>query len=146
MKISNEWWTAPAEADNGRVILVTGRRDMENVIQTRKFIYRVEVTWPYEADAKGLPDRRAAQLMGDVHDALAAVFDADPVAVMTGVYTGDGERNWVFYARSLHLFQKKLNEALAPFDVLPLQFHAEEDPEWAEYREMCLTEVSASDD
>lgn len=143
--ISNEWWTAPAEADNGRVILVTGRRDMDSVIKTGKFVYRVEVTLPYEADAKGLPREREARLMGEVHDALAAVFDADPVAVMTGVYTGDGERNWVFYARSLHLFQKKINEALAPFDVLPLQFHAEEDPDWAEYREMCLAEVGASD-
>ena len=28
LKISNDWWTAPAESDNGNLILVTGRRDL----------------------------------------------------------------------------------------------------------------------
>ena len=142
IKISNEWWTAPAEAENGRVILVTGRRDMENVMATGKYIYRVEVTWPYDGDDKGMPNYRTGRLMGEVHDAMAALFDADPsAAVMTGVYTGDGQRNWVFYACSLHIFQRKINEALASFDLLPLEFHAEEDPDWLEYREMRETEI-----
>jgi len=42
----------------------------------------------------------------------------------------------VFYTTSLHIFQRKLNEMLAPFPTLPLQFHAEEDPQWEEYRHM----------
>ena len=47
--------------------------------------------------------------------------------------TGDGLREWGFYTLSLHIFQRKLNEALAPFPLLPLQFDAEEDPEWESY-------------
>jgi len=34
LKISNEWWTAPAEAENGQIIMVTGRRDMQAVKET----------------------------------------------------------------------------------------------------------------
>ena len=34
LRISNDWWTAPAEGENGRLILVTGRRAMNNVIET----------------------------------------------------------------------------------------------------------------
>ena len=79
--------------------------------------------------------------MEEVQDALEAVFSKDPVAVNTGIYTGDGERNWIFYCRSLHIFQRKLNEALTPFATLPLEFRAFEDPDWEEYQEMCLTEV-----
>lgn len=26
LKISDDWWTAPAEGENGNLILVTGRR------------------------------------------------------------------------------------------------------------------------
>ena len=55
LRISDDWWTAPAEGDNGNLILVTGRRAMDNVIATGLYRYRVEVTWPYEADDKGLP-------------------------------------------------------------------------------------------
>ncbi len=141
LAISNEWWTAPAEAENGKLVLVTGRKGLENVRDTGKYVFRIEVIWPYEADDEGMPTRDTSALMEEVQDALEAVFSKDPVAVNTGIYTGDGERNWIFYCRSLHIFQRKLNEALTPFATLPLEFRAFEDPDWEEYQEMCLTEV-----
>lgn len=141
LAISNEWWTAPAEAENGKLVLVTGRKGLENVRDTGKYVFRIEVIWPYEADDTGMPTRDTSALMEEVQDALEAVFSKDPVAVNTGIYTGDGERNWIFYCRSLHIFQRKLNEALTPFATLPLEFRAFEDPDWEEYQEMCLTEV-----
>mgnify|MGYP002517469764 CR=1 FL=1 len=44
MKISNEWWTAPTDSESGRLIMVTGRRDMEPIIASGKYTDRVEVT------------------------------------------------------------------------------------------------------
>ncbi len=145
LKLTNEWWTAPAQSDDGRVILVTGRRDMEPAIATGAYIYRVEITWRYQGDAAGMPDLATSKLMGQVHDALSQAFDRDPTAINTGIYTGADERNWVFYARSLHIFQRKVNEALEPFELLPLEFRAEEDPGWEEYREMRETEIPDDD-
>ena len=146
IKISNEWWTAPAEGENGNLILVTGRRAMDPVIATGIYKFRVEVTWRYEGDHKALPNFADSKIMEEVTDALNDCFDRDPVAVLTGIYTGDGQRNWVFYTRSLHIFPRKFNEALAAFDALPLEFHAEEDPDWEEYREMCQCEIAEADD
>ncbi len=145
LKISKEWWTAPAEGENGELILVTGRRDIENVIETGLFNDRAEVTWKYEPDKNGMPDYKTSSLMEEVQDALEDAFDKDPVAVLTGVYTGVGERNWIFYTRSVNIFGKKLNEALAPFDLLPISIYVEKDAEWNEYREMQLNEVAADD-
>ncbi|MBQ9219013.1 MAG: DUF695 domain-containing protein [Muribaculaceae bacterium] len=146
LKIPNEWWTAPAESEDGQLILVTGRSGLEQVKATGFFIYRIEVNWSYQGDDRGMPDYPTSKLMEQVTDALEATFSKDPVAVNTGIYTGAGERNWVFYTRSLHIFQRKLNEILSPFETLPLTFHAEEDPDWAEYAEMCQCEVLATDD
>jgi len=146
LKINDEWWTAPAEGDDGRLILVTGRRGLEHVIATGHYRYRIEVTWPYSGDEKGLPALADSKVMEAVTDALNEAFNRDPVAVLTGIYTGDGQRNWVFYTRSLHIFQRKFNEVMAPFPQLPLDFEAEEDPEWQEYREMCQCEVAEGDD
>ena len=146
LRISDDWWTAPAEGDNGALIMVTGRRAMDNVIATGVYRYRVEVTWPYEGDAKGLPSYADSKIMEEVTDALNDCFNHDPVAVMTGIYTGDGQRNWVFYTRSLHIFQRKFNEVMSPIPTLPLQFEAEEDPDWQEYHEMCQCEVADSED
>ena len=44
LKISDEWWSAPAESESGELIIVTGRRDMDNVIAYGKYKYRVEVS------------------------------------------------------------------------------------------------------
>ena len=144
LKISDEWWTAPAEGDNGELILVTGRRNMDEIMASKIFNDRIEVTWNYAPQANGLPDESTSKLMEQVHDALRAEFDKDPVAIMTGIYTGAGERNWIFYTRSINIFGRKLNEILAPFELLPLTIYAEKDPEWNEYREMRLTEIDDS--
>ena len=142
LKIPDEWWTAPAESDNGELILVTGRRITDDIIESGQFGDRIEATRRDTPAEKGMPDDDTARLMEQVHEALAAEFKKDPVAILTGVYTGAGERNWVFYTRSLHIFGRKFNEILEPFPLLPITLYAEKDPEWNEYREMRLTEIS----
>ncbi|MEZ3590488.1 MAG: DUF695 domain-containing protein [Muribaculaceae bacterium] len=142
MKISTDWWTSPTESDSGRLIMVTGRRGLENVIATGKYNVRVEISWPYQGDASGMPDVPTSTLMEAVTDAINEVFRKDPVAIMTGIYTGDDERDWIIYTKNQHIFNRRLNEALAPFVLLPITLYAENDPEWNEYREMCeLAEV-----
>ena len=63
------------------------------------------------------------------------------MAVLTGIYTGDGERNWVYYTTSVHIFGRKLNEALAELPLLPLTIYTENDPDWGEYDEMAQAEI-----
>jgi hypothetical protein len=143
LRIIEDWWTAPSEDSEGRTVLVTGRRSLDNVIATGRYRFRIEMTWLYEPDSTGMPDYQTSRTMETVTDALQESLHRDPVAVMTGIYTGAGERNWVFYAVSLKAFQAMLNLALNCIDEqLPLTFHAEEDPEWEEYREMCECEIA----
>lgn len=136
MADKGEWWTAPTESESGKLIMVTGRRDIESFRSNPKFKIRVEIKWPYESDASGMPDLPTSTLMEEVQDALQAVFTKDPVAILTGIYTGDGQRDWIFYTLSTHIFGRKLNEALAPFDLLPITIYTENDPGWEEYDEM----------
>lgn len=143
LKISEDWWTAPSEDKDGRTVMVTGRRALDNVIATRRYVFRVEITWLYEPDKGGMPDFATSRTMETVTDAMQEALRRDPVAVMTGIYTGAGERNWVFYAVTLKAFQSFVNTALCSIDEqLPLTFHAEEDPDWEEYREMCQCEIA----
>lgn len=135
-----DWWTAPAEAADGQTIMVTGRRDVQAFRQNPRFKIRVTVSWPYGHD--GMPSDEEARLMESATDAMQAQLAADPVAVLTGIYTGAGERTWVLYTLSTNIFGKKLNAALAdPMPLLPLEISAENDPEWAEYDEMCQCEI-----
>ena len=142
LKIGNEWWTAPAESNDGLMVMVTGRRGVDPVMAMGRFNDRVEVTWKYEPSAQGMPDEATARLMEQVDTALKEEFERDAVAVMTGIYTGGGERNWVFYVSSLRSFEYRFNRALGQFELLPLTIYVEHDPEWNEYREMrSMTEI-----
>lgn len=137
----DSWWTAPAESEDGRLIMVTGRRDVEKFRSNPRFNIRIEVTWKYEGDASGMPDTATSEMMEQVQEALQTAFHKDPVAVLTGIFTGDGKRDWVFYSLSTHIFGKKLNESLASFPLLPLTVYCENDPAWEEYDEMSQAEI-----
>lgn len=133
----NDWWTCPTESEDGRLIMVSGRRDIDVFRRNPRFNIRVEITWHYsDAPSATMPDEETARIMEEATDALNAEFTKDPVAVMTGIYTGAGERNWVFYTLSTNIFNKKLNQALASLPLLPLVITAENDPDWSEYNEM----------
>lgn len=135
------WWTSPTESESGRLIMVTGRKDVESFRSNPRFSVRVEVTWKYEGDSTGMPDLQTAELMEKVQDALQKEFHKDPVAVLTGIFTGDNQRDWIFYTLSTHIFGRKLNETLADFPLLPLTIYTENDPDWEEYAEMSEAEI-----
>lgn len=130
------WWTAPTESESGATVLVTGRDYMDDVIAGGKYIYRITVSWDYNRLPDGMPEDADAVLMEQATDALQAAFRKDKVAYITGIYTGDGRRDWIFYTKNLNIFNKVFNTALAKLDTMPLAIEAESDPDWAEYKEM----------
>jgi len=139
------WLTSPLESnESGNLVMATLRKDVDKFRTNPRFKYRVEVTWKYDPDVKAMPSEETAKLMEQVIDRLTSILDKDPIAVMTEVYTGEGARDMVFYTLSLHIFQRKFNEAMEGFPILPLTFSAEEDPQWEEYTQM-LSVVETSD-
>lgn len=139
MKLSDEWFSAIAESETGgKAVFVSGRCDIEEFRLSGKFRERAEVTWRYDADSKGMPDDATAKLMEEVMAALKRAMEKNKLAILTGVYTGGGERNMVFYTRNVPAFGVALNDALAPFELLPLTIYTEKDPDWCEYAEMSL--------
>lgn len=138
-----EWWTSPAEDEKGRLLMVTGREDVDKFRNNKKFCIRVEISWKYGGE--GMPSEKdgTAMLIEQADTELRRVFHKDPVAVLTGIFTGGGERTWVFYTLSTHIFQKKINDALSEMPLLPLEISAENDADWAAYNEMAEIKVLA---
>ena len=144
--MKERWWSAPTESESGATIIVTGRDYMEDVIAKGKFIYRVTVGWDYHPLPNGMPEDGDARLMEQATDALQEEFRKDKIAYMTGIYTGDGRRDWIFYTQNLNIFNKVFNRALADLDTMPLVIEAEADPEWEEYSEMRSISFIPEDD
>lgn len=136
MKLSNEWFTAFSEDESGHMVTVNGRDELTEFVESGKFKERVEITWKYESDEKGMPLDAEAEKMEAVQEALRKAMEKDKLSILTGVYTGGGEKIWIYYTRTVRVFGERLNEALAPFELLPLSIYTEVDPEWEEYLDM----------
>ena len=132
----DKWWSYPADGENGKTVIVSGRDDVGKFKDNGKYIYRIDVTWRYNALPSGMPEEGDAALMEEATDALQSAFSKDKVAVMTGIYTGDGRRDWVFYTKNLKIFSLVFNKALENVDPMPLEIDAEEDAAWDEYNNM----------
>jgi len=132
-----EWFTMPASGADDKTIIVTGRLDVEAFRRKERNSIRVEVSMPYTpAGELGFPDDETARLLDAATEAMQGALKGKNTAIMTGIYTGAGMRQWIFYTFSTEIFGKFLNRALASLPVLPLQIYAENDPAWAEYDEM----------
>lgn len=136
MKKTDVWWTCPTEGETGKTIMVTGRDLMDEFRLNGKYIYRIEVKWEYKGDVSGMPDKEDSILMEEATEALKKAFKNDTVGVMTGIYTGEGLREWIFYTKNLHIFSKVFNKALEELPSLPLIIEASEDACWEEYLNM----------
>lgn len=132
----NRWWTSPAEAPSGKRVIITGHDNLGKYIDSGKYIFRVEATWEYDALPDGFPVDSDAEMLEKITDAFQAALAREKAIVMTGIYTGDGKRDWIFYTKNLHIFSTVFNRALEPIPLIPFVIEAYSDPSWEEYAEM----------
>lgn len=145
MQLTDKWFTALSDNEDGTYTFISGRSDIDEFIKSGKLKERVEVTWQYEKDEKGLPAiDKEAQIMEAVEERLRTALEKDKLAILTGIYTGQGKREWVFITRNTAAFGQRLNEALAGLPELPIQIYAEQDPDNEEYKS--LLEIRGEED
>ena len=138
MQLSDNWFTALAENEDATYTFISGRAGIEDFISSGKFKERIEITWKYNADTKGLPaDDKEAELMEEVEERLRLAMEKNKLAILTGIYTGQGQRQWVYIARNTGAFGELLNQTLQVYpQQLPIEIYAEKDPENLEYKEL----------
>ena len=145
MVLTDNWFTAISDNEDGSYTFISGRSGIDEFIKSGKMKQRVEVTWKYEADSKGMPAiDKEAQIMEAVEERLRKTMEKDKLGILTGIYTGQGKRDWVFIIRNLNAFGERLNDALAGLPQLPIEIYAEDDPENEEYKS--LLELKGEDD
>lgn len=137
MKLSDVWFTALSQNEEGQIITISGRDELDEFIQSGKYKERVEITWKYDGDEKGMPSESVGELMESVEETLRKAMEKkDKLAIMTSIYSGGNEKVWVFYTRTVRVFGERLNEALASFELLPISIYTEIDNDWEEYKDM----------
>lgn len=134
---TDRWWSTPMEGNAGNTVIVTGHDNLDRMRESGKYPHLVRVSWDYNAAPDGMPDDIDADLMGQAADLLEEEFRRDKSALIAAIVTGEGRRDWIFYAHSLPIFGKVFNRALEPLEqTIPFVITAESDPDWSEYLDL----------
>jgi hypothetical protein len=130
-------WNNAEGKNNGRVSYIRYRPKLQQHLGNTDYSRRLTVFWDYEDDGLGgMPSSELSDQMKDFEDSLVRELDPDRAGILVFVYTSAGTREWHFYLENDCEIGKRINKALAVFPKLPIELQVQDDPDWAELREV----------
>ena len=133
---AEDWTLAQGKADgNTTIIRALARVPLAEQRAARPVL--VMVTWDYDGAATaGMPDRATYERIEGFEEALFAALDAEDWATEAAAITGNGAKQWRFYATDGEHFARRFTAALAEHTAFPVELEAADDPEWQGLREV----------
>lgn len=131
---TDDWQLAEGTVD-GKPIVVRMRATFPSAADQELFCRLVIVAWAYAGNEAGMPDRETHQKMNRFEDALEAGTEKRHVAFQAVSITGNGRKEWRYYAADTDEFMESLNADLRGHEECPLEIQSFLDPEWLALRE-----------
>ncbi len=100
---------------------------------------RVTLRWHYDADANnGMPGDADKAGMDELEDLLDPVVERDGFSNLALVTTGEGDRVWIWYARSGADFRERMARAMRGHGPYPVEVDVASDPGWTAYEDVVV--------
>jgi hypothetical protein len=133
--IVSSWATAISRhSGNGREIIWRFAETLNPAFDTRLLPDRIIIVWRYEPKT-GLPTAEHHAEMNSFEHLLGPITETEHFAILVLVSTGEGLREWTYYAKSSDEFVDRLNVALRAGPAFPVEIHVASDPTWSMYCE-----------
>ncbi|MEQ8765323.1 MAG: DUF695 domain-containing protein [Planctomycetota bacterium] len=95
----------------------------------------LRVVWAFDGEGSGaMPHPSVSSEMEVFEDRLCAAWEGDGLAVLTGVLTFDGARQWVFYTSDVSECGERLATMPQESAPYPIELDAFDDPTWHYWR------------
>jgi hypothetical protein len=131
---SDETWSVATAEDNGKQLVFRIRNSPPDFADRKDFPHLLAVCWEYESPNElGMPSPEVLARMSELEDLLADAFEDACEAFLTVIVTGNGVREWQWYARDPDGVMKLVNNTLRGLEPFPVGFSIQDDPEWAAY-------------
>jgi Family of unknown function (DUF695) len=131
---SGDTWSMATGEDNGKPLIFRIRNQPPSFARKDSFPHLLAVCWPYESpNDQGMPSQDVVGRMSQLEHLLEPAFEGARQAFLTVVVTGNGVREWQWYARDPEAVMKLVNETLGEYEPFPVQFSFQDDPEWEGY-------------
>jgi hypothetical protein len=131
---SDDRWSVATAEDNGKPLIVRIRNKPPSFARKDAFPHLLAVCWKYQSpNDQGMPSEDVFERMSQLESLLEPAFEEAQQAFLTVIVTGNGVREWQWYARDTDEVMKLVNETLGEYEPFPVQFIFQNDPEWQGY-------------
>jgi hypothetical protein len=131
---SDDTWSMATGEDNGKPLIFRIRNKPPSFARKEAFPHLLAVSWQYEPpNAQGMPSQEMVERMDQLEDLLMPALEGAREAFLTVIVTGNGVREWQWYARNPDKAMQLVNETLGDLEPFPVQFSFQDDPEWQGY-------------
>lgn len=131
---SDDQWSVATGEDNGKPLIIRIRNQPPAFATKSAFPHLLAVSWQFESpNDQGMPSPEDAQRMTELEEWLEAGLEGVRQAFLTVIVTGNGVREWQWYARDPETIMELVNETLGHLEPFPVEFSFQDDPEWEGY-------------
>ena len=133
MSAKDTWRMATVE-DEGNPLIFRIREHGPSFAKKSAFPHLLAVCWQYDATINnGMPVQADVARMTELEDLLVPALEGAKAAFLTVIVTGNGVREWQWYARDQESVMKLVNDTLGEVEPFPIQISFQDDPEWEGY-------------
>ena len=98
---SDETWSVATAEDDGKPLIFRIRNKPPSFASKEAFPHLLAVSWQYDPpNESGMPPEELANRMGQLEDLLDEAFEGACQAFLSVIATGNGVREWQWYARN----------------------------------------------
>lgn len=130
---AHDLWSVAQGEKNGRPLVIRFRTARPQDAEPAAFPFLLSATWTFPPNEHGLPAGDEMERMDKFEDALDAALEASQTAHLMVVLTGDGERDWLWYATGEEQAMQQVNQALRGHPRYPVEFSVQKDRAWRAY-------------
>jgi len=138
-------WTVAEGTFAGNPTYIRYRPNMAKHLGSADYPRRLTIIWKYKpgSAAEGLPSPDDLEKMHSFEKKISDALEKNSDAVITFIFTSNGQREWNFYIRDAQAVGRIINDTLEP--GLPIEIQVEDDPGWSGFSEV-LDSVEEKDE
>ena len=126
-------WSIGKGTEGGKPLFIRCRKQPSVPFSLPSHRHLVSVVWQYDDTGNdGLPETAVNASMSEFEDRLEPL-ERGAIAYMMVIVTGNGRREWIWYATQAAAFMTALNELLSGTPRVPIDCQASHDPSWDTY-------------
>ena len=130
-----QWCVAHLEED-GKPVILRSRSVMPVAPDPKDYPWLAVITWTYDGKDSGMPSTEENERMCELEDMLEAKIERKRICIQTASRTGNGRREWNYYARSEETFMTALNGALGHLPPFPIEIAFYDEPDWQSFQDI----------